>query len=330
MKTPHIITNSSIVAIIDGKNLSATSGTSKYNRVLDAINADDDDAFVTAMASTESESKVKEMSESGFEIIDGVVQLDGVKVIGPLEQKLSRMIREGHNTDHFVAFLRNLRRNPSYSSVKELYDFLSYAELPLTEDGKILAYKGLQEDYYSVSAGDMTLKQGRVSRGYVYNGVGEVIECERVNVDDDRRNSCSNGLHVGSFRYAKDFGPITVMVEVDPADVVSVPLDCECQKMRVSAYRVIGDECGEVTDAVVDSDGQTIESEKSKWVKKVAKKVSSLSGLDKRVTIKRIQSALSPECLPLFTIRDILVNDLGYYVSLDPDHPTSVGHMEIS
>jgi len=31
-----------------------------------------------------------------------------------------------------------------------------------------------------------------------------------------------------------------MVVEINPADVVSVPYDCECQKLRTSEYKVVG------------------------------------------------------------------------------------------
>lgn len=332
MKTPHIITSSAVVAIIEGQNHSAQAGTIKHKRVLDAINKNDDEAFILAMNLTEGESKTKEIVNSGFEVLNGEVYLDDIKIVGPLNQKLSRMIAEGYDVSHFVTFVRNLRRNPSRSAVSELYDFLGYSELPITENGKILAYKGVTSDYWSITAGETKLKKGLVDEsGYIFNGVGEEIECERVEVDDDRRNSCSNGLHVGSHDYARSFahnGKV-ILVEVDPADVVSVPLDCSCQKMRVCGYKVVSDYKEEIKHAVVNSTGQGVESSRSILARKIDDRVSSLNKSGK-VTIKRIQSALSPECPPLHEIRDILINKLGYDVGIDPNHKTSVGHMIVS
>ena len=31
-----------------------------------------------------------------------------------------------------------------------------------------------------------------------------------------------------------------MVVEIDPSDVVSVPHDCDCQKLRTSKYKVVG------------------------------------------------------------------------------------------
>jgi len=330
MKYPHIITNNSVVAFIDGKRYSCPCESIRYKRVLASINKNDDKAFREAIMESEISSFQSEIQDKGFVFVNGVVSLDGIEIIGSLQDKLSRMIREEHNISHFAAFVRNLRQNPSHSAVKELYDFLAYAELPITENGMLLAYKGVNDDYWSCTAGKTKLKKGKVDKGgRIYNGIGEVIECDRVEVDDDRRVGCSNGLHVGSHDYATSFGSRTVIVEVNPRDVVSIPLDCHCQKMRACGYKVLADYGGEIKDAVVNSKGEGVQSDRQASAKILDKKVASLKKAGGTITLKRLQGTLSPNYLPLHTIRDILVRDLGYSVGVDSCNPTSVGHMVV-
>jgi hypothetical protein len=69
----------------------------------------------------------------------------------------------------------------------------------------------------------------------------------RSSVDDDFRNHCSYGFHVGTLEYATKWGPRCVLVKVDPADVVSVPSSCECQKLRTSRYTVVCEYQGALT-----------------------------------------------------------------------------------
>jgi hypothetical protein len=82
------------------------------------------------------------------------------------------------------------------------------------------------------------------SGGHILNKVGTEIRCDRSCVCDDYRQGCSPGLHIGSLEYAKGWGPRVMVVEFDPADVVSVPDDCNCQKLRACAYKVIGEYAG--------------------------------------------------------------------------------------
>jgi hypothetical protein len=120
-----------------------------------------------------------------------------------------------------------------------------------------LAYKGVTNDSYSITSGKITLISGKTnSDGRIFNGVGETIEVPRNEVDDNRNNGCSQGLHVGSLEYAAEFaGPVgkVLIVEVCPSDVVSVPLDCSCQKLRTSKYKVVGEYSGPLPDTYTSS-----------------------------------------------------------------------------
>ena len=139
-----------------------------------------------------------------------------------------------------------MQANPSANSVAELYTFLGYKSLPTTPEGKVLGYKGVQFDYWSTTGNaDTIVVQGKTNeRHQILNEVGATIEVARRCVDDNKDNHCSFGLHVGSFDYASNWsgedGKL-LLVEFDPADAVSVPTDCNFQKLRVSKYKVIAD-----------------------------------------------------------------------------------------
>ena len=64
----------------------------------------------------------------------------------------------------------------------------------------------------------------------------------RNQVCDDADIGCSDGFHAGSYEYAKGYthgGGHLLRVEIDPSDVVSVPKDCDCQKLRTAKYKVV-------------------------------------------------------------------------------------------
>jgi hypothetical protein len=80
--------------------------------------------------------------------------------------------------------------------------------------------------------------------GKFFNGVGEVLEMPRNAVCDDADVGCSYGFHAGSHAYASTFGggdSRLVIVKINPSDVVSVPKDCDCQKLRTARYEVVKD-----------------------------------------------------------------------------------------
>jgi hypothetical protein len=132
--------------------------------------------------------------------------------------------------------------NPSKRSTEELYKFLEHKAMPITPDGCFLAYKGVNDNYTDVHSGRFS------------NRPGVTNSMPRQKVDDDFRNGCSYGFHVGSLEYATSWGSRTVIVKVDPADVVSVPSDCNCQKLRTSKYTVVCDYKGKLGENLADAD----------------------------------------------------------------------------
>ena len=64
----------------------------------------------------------------------------------------------------------------------------------------------------------------------------------RRQVSDNCEEGCAAGLHVGTYEYANDWAGndgVVLLVKFDPADIVSVPNDCNYSKMRVSKYTVV-------------------------------------------------------------------------------------------
>ncbi len=198
--------------------------------------------------------------------------------------------------------------------------FLEYKELPITEDGCFLAYKGVQTDYFS-SSGNVNTKviQGTVnSSGQIFNGVGEVIEVRRRDVDDDRNKHCSHGLHCGSLDYARGFASKLVVVKVNPADVVSVPNDCSCQKCRVSKYEVISDFVEEIQASVVGEKGEdtlvpNLAKERNEFINRVDTYITRkrTQGFEE-VTLRQIQNSFSPGWATRQQVLDAL-QELGVY-----------------
>jgi len=156
-----------------------------------------------------------------------------------------------------------LQGNPSANSVNELYSFLSYKSLPNTPEGKVLGYKGVQDNFWSSTGNaDTIVLQGETNeRHQICNEVGATIEVARRCVDDNKDNHCSFGLHVGSYDYASGWAGTEgklLLVEFDPQDAVSVPDDCSFQKLRVSKYKVVAD----ISDSRVELDKAVYEANK--------------------------------------------------------------------
>lgn len=195
-----------------------------------------------------------------FDPSSETLRWDGDTVDNALSRHILRLMKSGDQTfTSLVAFMERLAANPSQRSRIHLWSWLHAADFTITPDGVILGYKGVRDvaDNRSVHAGvEDVLVNGVAHRGHIPNPAGAVVEISRSLVDDDRGIGCSVGLHVGTHDFASGFGQKLLRVLVDPADVVSVPKDAFCQKMRVSRYTVL-----DVSDLRVDSPVWSIEVE---------------------------------------------------------------------
>lgn len=301
------ITNANAIIIIlsDGNKLRVEKTDDRYASIVKAFNLpkeEQEDAVLDIM------NPARKLVDQGFVVKGEDVYYENEKLPQALSTKIKSIIRDGLPVEHFENFWKNLKENPSAQSIRELTDFLSYKELPITEDGCFVAYKGVRKDYYSSSGNTETkVLQGKVDEGgHIYNGVGEVIEVARNCVDDDREQHCSFGLHCGSFDYGSTFANRIVLVKVDPRDVVSVPTDCSFQKCRVCKYEVVADYSHEISTSVVDKQGQDVfevndeqkknKEEFSEHFERVKTYLENkkANGVN-QVTIRQVQNSVSPK-----------------------------------
>ena len=256
----YIINSTAIVFFFDNKPVKVEKTAPEYTRILSAFDlpSGQQEEVINAILN----ERVGEYEKDGFTISPESVSYDGETLPDILADKVRAIAAEGLPVKLFANFWENLNNNPSASSVRELYDFLAYKELPITEDGFFIAYKGVSSNGLSICGNTKTkVLQGIVDNsGKIQNNVGDTIEVKRWDVDDNRDNGCSFGLHVGSMDYATTWGEQTLVVKVNPADVVSVPTDCGCQKCRVSKYEVIDSYENEIKSVVTDSEGNPMES----------------------------------------------------------------------
>lgn len=155
-----------------------------------------------------------------------------------LQERIVDTVRSGLPVEGWKLFVERVYTNPSLTARDELAKFMEKSGLPMTPDGKFLAYKRVSANFESIHANpDGTRLDNSVGRTVVMPG-------GRKAVDDNRGNTCSVGLHVCSQAYLREYYSGTgriVIVEVDPADVVSVPYDYNNTKARVWRYKVVGE-----------------------------------------------------------------------------------------
>lgn len=211
--------------------------------------------------------------------IDGQkVYVDGHEVDEVLEREIfALMSSENDDNDSewqaLIHFVEKLYNNTSEYVRNQFYGWLLYQvkneKLTLTPSGNVIAYKGGKLETVDGEPTVLSIHQGHgfvngqeYENSYLPNHIGDIVEIPREEVDADPDSPCSIGLHVGTWHYASDFAMGAVMtVEIDPADVVSVPSDYQCQKVRVCKYRVISLTKGILNEVVFDTDPDTDNSD---------------------------------------------------------------------
>jgi hypothetical protein len=243
-QVPYITSENSLTIFWDGKPYTLRKENANFELAKKALLEARYDDLGDLL---DIKKSIENFVQGDIEVKDEVVYYKGHRLHGVVVDKLIDMLRSGmKDSTPITNFITRLQANPSANSVAELYTFLGYKSLPTTPEGKVLGYKGVQSDYWSSTGNaDTIVVQGETNeRHQILNEVGVTIEVARRCVDDNKDNHCSFGLHVGSFDYASGWsgedGKL-LLVEFDPADAVSVPTDCNFQKLRVSKYNVIAD-----------------------------------------------------------------------------------------
>lgn len=229
----YTVTPDSITMIVDGNTLVVSESSHRnYAEIREAIrNKDLDEAERLANLSKEMMQPFEKIADR-VHIEHGVLYLDSYPIHTTLADRILDMREEGFDIDPMCRFLENLYENPSKRSVEQLYDFLEATDLPITEDGHFLAYKMVRENYTDHHTGKFD------------NSVGAVLEMPRWQVDEDPNRTCSTGFHFCSQGYLGFYGTgsgRTMIVKVNPRDVVSIPSDYNNAKGRACAYTVVGE-----------------------------------------------------------------------------------------
>ena len=227
-----IITGSGkIAATINGQSYTIDTDHPKYTQALDAVRQKNWDGFINLI--NISKQVQSYFNGTGVEIYDGSINYHGQVIHNTLTKRILNFMREGLPHEPLLNFFKNLMANPSKRAVDELYDFLEAGELPITEDGHFLAFKNVRSNYFDIHSGKFD------------NSVGKVCEMPRNGVDEDKDRTCSSGLHFCSIKYLPHFSDgengKTMIVKINPRDVVAIPADYNNTKGRTCRYEVVAE-----------------------------------------------------------------------------------------
>lgn len=328
----HIDTPDGVTVFFGNVQKTVNSEDPLYFEVMEVLESDySDEDKEEELEELFSKSFLVRKGGGDFEDREDGVFYKGRKLHNCLAQKVQSMINNGvPNLGSFDNFVNKLFSNPSQRVTEELYDFLSYKELPITPDGDFLAYKKVGNDYWSKTGNTETIVlQGEVDdAGRILNKIGAVIEIARNCVDDNRNVGCSTGAHAGSFDYAKSFGGLGKMVicKINPQDVVSVPSDYSFQKLRACKYKVVGEVEKEFVAPVVEvSDNGDFKEigKKSEVSEKIQKYLENkrLKGVQS-VKVRQVQNSFKSDRPTVSAVLRTL-DRLGFDYDINEDYPTS-------
>lgn len=158
-------------------------------------------------------------------------------VVAGVEHLATQMkhFSEKDNPQGFIRFMQRIGAvvNERKHSVDDLLHFLSKGDLPIADDGSIIAYKRLlsEKNGYFVDSHSRSVRQK----------LGSHVFMDPAMVDPDRNHECSYGLHIGRRDYMGSFyGDTIIICKIAPEDVIAVPRDYGRSKMRCCGYKIVG------------------------------------------------------------------------------------------
>lgn len=169
------------------------------------------------------------------ENIETIVAIVDGKVIPGMENIEAQLEHANKNNSiGMVNFLTRISKviDKRGHSIEDLLAFLRKGDLPIAEDGSVVAYKALRRegDYYV-----------DCHSGNVKQKVGDYVFMKEEMVDANNRKSCSNGLHIARRDYLSGFsGDVIVICKIAPEAFIAVPVD-DTSKVRVSGYHILAE-----------------------------------------------------------------------------------------
>lgn len=231
----YIITKNIATCMINGKQYNIDKQHPNFDYICEMLRSGDYDEVLKYIDTKKAVESTKSFLFKNIESYDDTVLYNGVELDKSIAKRIVDVWNDNGDIDMLSNFLDNLFANPSGVAIKELYKFLEYGSMPITHDGHFLAYKKVRNDYMDIYSGTMD------------NSVSQVLSMPRNLVDDDRRVTCSNGLHFCSEEYLNCYGTNSqesykvMILKINPRDVVAIPADYNDTKGRCCRYEVIGE-----------------------------------------------------------------------------------------
>ena len=222
-----VLSNAVSLTLDDGDNHVITTSHPNYNSIINAIKAKN---WSVIAGLIDIPKAISVASKGAVTVKNGSVYFNDLPVHSYLATRILDLMTQGFDISPWKLFMEKLYSNPDPYSITQLYEFLERAKLPICPDGDFLAYKKVRGDYTDCHTGRFD------------NSIGKEVVEDRAICDNNPNNTCSKGLHFCSKGYLASFGGSrTLIVKVNPRDVVSIPSDHNAAKARACRYLVVGE-----------------------------------------------------------------------------------------
>jgi hypothetical protein len=212
--------------VVDNKSYVFNNEHMFFRELINCIAKGNASAFLEMI---DCRTAIHTWSRRYFKVVDDIIYYKGNPVNKVINNYIFEIVKDGFDCEPLLKFVENLNKNPSADSVEQLFEFLKYKNLPITEDGCFLGYKAVTKEYKDKYSGKFC------------NKIGRIVKMPREKVVHDPNNECNAGLHVGTIEYVDGFAndeDIKLIVKVNPKNVVSVP-NHDCRKLRCCEYKVV-------------------------------------------------------------------------------------------
>lgn len=234
-RVAYVQTGKSISLNLDGRQFTISSSHPNYVDIRERLASGQTDGL---LALIDVPVAIATFTQGRVQVMDNdTILIDGNEVSSAITERIIKLLREGEDFKPLVRFLDKVQENPLQSARDELWLFMERNGLPLFEDGDFGAYKKVRADYLDCHSGTFD------------NSPGRIVSIPRDQVDPNRYNTCSYGLHFCSKGYLSHFGgERVVLVKINPKDVVAIPNDYNNAKGRTCRYEVIEDITAKLDD----------------------------------------------------------------------------------
>lgn len=226
----YIFTLDGLSIVANGKHYVVTKTHRNYDAIKNAMRAKDFDSVeglinvAAALVDYAQGTKIEVDAEAG------VVLYNGTEVDDVIADHILEMLADDFDIMPMVKLLGRIMSNPSERARKETYGWIRHNGMTITEEGFIVAWKRVKDDFTSFYDNK------------TMHTVGERTVLDRSQCDQDSTNTCSRGLHFCSHAYLPQYmsgrGQV-LMLELDPADIVAIPTDYQFSKGRACGYKVV-------------------------------------------------------------------------------------------